>query len=95
LAKPGASKNREIVLFLEWPGGGVTKNGEHLVVDGRPARLDGPPYLRVWYAGLSLQLSAEDAGLADPRTELLEIMDGMTLANPENPASWRPVRVGR
>ncbi|MEU4604735.1 hypothetical protein AB0F43_17270 [Kribbella sp. NPDC023972] len=66
----------------------------HLVVDGRPARLEGPAYLRVWYAGFNLQMSAEDAGLADPRRELFEIVDGMTLANPQNPASWLPVRVG-
>ena len=64
------------------------------MIDGRPARLDGPAYLRVWYAGFDLQISAEDAGLADPRAELLAIKAGMTLATPQDRSTWLSVGVG-
>jgi len=90
---PGA-KTREITLWLEWPRSGVTDQGEHLVVDGRPARLEGQAYLRVWYAAYDLQLSAEDAGLADPRAELLKIKAGMELAAPQDRSSWPTSAIG-
>jgi hypothetical protein len=90
---PGA-KTREITLWLEWPRSGVTDEGEHLVVDGRPARFEGKAYLRVWYAGYDLQLSAEGAGLADPHAEVLKIKAEMTLAPPQDRAAWATAKVG-
>jgi hypothetical protein len=85
---------RFIVVWLESPGSGITDGGEHLVVDGRPARFEGRAYLRVWYPGYDLQLSAEEAGLADPRAEVLKIKAGMKLAPPQDRTNWTTAAIG-